>query len=159
MPGYNLIPSKHPKSINNLYYEHIIVMEKYLGRQLKEYESVHHINEIKTDNRLENLFLCHRREHDKAHGMKTVSMYKLNPSWIKKTCKHCGMEFYGSPSIMKSRVKCRSTCRSIKVDKTCGWCGNIYTVPVMREHLWDFCSRICRRKAKNDQQSKVADRL
>jgi hypothetical protein len=159
MPGYNLIPSKHPKSINNLYYEHIVVIEKYLGRQLEDYESVHHINEIKTDNRLENLFLCHRREHDKAHGMKTVSMYKLNPSWIKKTCKHCGMDFYGSPSIMKSRVKCRSTCRSIKVDKTCGWCGSIYTVPVMREHLWDFCSRICRRKAKNDQQSKVADRL
>jgi hypothetical protein len=153
MSGYKLIPSDHPKSINGLYYEHILVMEKFLGRKLKDYESVHHINEIKTDNSIENLFVCHRREHDKAHGMKTVSMYKLNPSWTKKICKYCGIEFYGSPSLMKNRVKCRANCKAIKVDKTCGWCGKIYTVPVIKEHLWDFCSRICRRKANNDKRS------
>lgn len=153
MSGYVLVSSKHPKSINSMYYEHIIVMESHIGRLLKPYESVHHINEIKTDNRIENLFLCHRKEHDKAHGMKTVSLYKLHKTWVKKTCKFCGIDFYGYPSIMKNRVKCRSTCRSIKVDKTCGWCGTIYTVPVITEHLWDFCSRICRRKANNDKRS------
>lgn len=149
MSKYVLIPSNHKKAINKFYYEHIIIMEKYIGRELKEHESVHHINEIKTDNRIENLFVCHRREHDKAHGMKTVSMYKLHPTWIKKICKHCGVEFYGYPSIMKNRVKCRSTCKPIKVDKTCGWCAKIYTVPVIKEHLWDYCSRLCRRKANN----------
>ena len=150
MSGYNLIPSNHKKAIKNMYYEHILVVENYLNRLLKSYESVHHINEIKTDNRLENLFVCSRTEHDKAHGMKTVSLYKLHDSWIKKNCRNCGKDFYGSPSAMKNRIKCKSTCRAIKVDKTCGWCGNIYTVPVMKEHLWDFCSRICRRKARND---------
>lgn len=151
MSGYVLVQSNHPKSINNKYYEHVLIVEKHIGRQLYDWETVHHINEIKNDNRIENLFICSRTEHDKAHGMKTVSMYKLYDSWINKKCKNCGATFWGSPSVIKKRIKCSATCKSIKVDKICYKCGKVYTVPVAREHLWDYCSKLCRRKAKNDK--------
>jgi len=54
--------------------EHRKIMSEYLNRPLKEYEHVHHINYIKTDNFLDNLYLCSSiSEHTKI----TSSLHKL----------------------------------------------------------------------------------
>ena len=50
--------------------EHRAVMERKLGRLLHTDEVVHHINGVKTDNRLENLRLMSRTSHLSLHKQK-----------------------------------------------------------------------------------------
>jgi HNH endonuclease len=67
--GYVLIKvPEHPKAFMGWYYEHRLIIEKEIGRIIDGWETIHHINEDKTDNRLINLFLCSRLEHNKAHA-------------------------------------------------------------------------------------------
>lgn len=69
--GYVYVKTKsHPYSnANGAVLEHRLVMEKFLGRFLTPIEVVHHLNEIKNDNRIENLFLfASAKDHNHFHG-------------------------------------------------------------------------------------------
>jgi hypothetical protein len=57
--GYIYVYSPEHKNsgTNGRVAEHVLVMCKHLGRMLHKGESVHHLNNIKSDNRIENLEL------------------------------------------------------------------------------------------------------
>jgi hypothetical protein len=69
--GYVLVKvPEHPKAFGGgWYYEHRLIAERMLGRILRSHETVHHLNEVKYDNRELNLFVCTRSEHDYAHSL------------------------------------------------------------------------------------------
>jgi hypothetical protein len=71
--GYVRIRMKdHPRSWGIGYvYEHILVMEKKIGREVPKDMHVHHINEVKHDNRPENLALLTPSEHNAVHRRQT----------------------------------------------------------------------------------------
>jgi hypothetical protein len=80
--GYIAIKTpSHPRAKNcgDYVYEHILVMEKHIGRKLKwcgrghpDTEIVHHINGDKQDNRIENLMIVNFAEHMKIHRASQV---------------------------------------------------------------------------------------
>lgn len=65
--GYILIrQSNHPRAIKKGYvFEHILVAERALGKFLPPGAEVHHWNEVKNDNRGENLAICEDQAYHK----------------------------------------------------------------------------------------------
>lgn len=68
--GYYVLvrDANHPRSVRGKVREHLLVMEKKIGRPIKPEERVHHIDLIKSNNSQGNLFLfASNADHIAAH--------------------------------------------------------------------------------------------
>ena len=94
--GYEMIymPEHHRADSTGCVYEHIVVAERKLGRLLKDGECVHHLNEIRNDNREENLIVFKTKaDHTAFHNGCEIELEvddyiaKTHPNSI---CPNCG---------------------------------------------------------------------
>lgn len=110
--NYTLVP-EHPNATKNGYVlEHRIIMENKLGRLLTRKEVVHHLNEIKKDNRPENLELkANKSIHASEHGLESPK------NITKLKCPNCKIIFNrakGQSHLVKGGrifTACSLTCR------------------------------------------------
>lgn len=88
-PNWTILKKGQPHLTNNGYFriningkrvlQHRYIMEQHLGRPLYTKERIHHLNGIRTDNRIENLKLFENNgEHLKKHHPNTWKKRKEN---------------------------------------------------------------------------------
>jgi len=76
--GYIIVNRYHPDNHRGKQTkEHILVIEKYIGRSLKTEEVIHHIDGDKSNNIIENLYLCNMSTHRKIEAQISKIGYEL----------------------------------------------------------------------------------
>lgn len=81
--GFSLKPSGYVEITmgeNKGRLEHIVIMEKHIGRKLFSNECVHHKDEIRNHNDIDNLELMTRAEHASLHAKKNNNARKRDSS-------------------------------------------------------------------------------
>ena len=93
--GYIVV--RNPKNPIKYILEHRLIMSNHIGRELKTNEHVHHKNENKSDNRLDNLELLSHGEHTTLHHKKEPK----DKSMLLVKCGYCDIEFYKRNNQLK----------------------------------------------------------
>lgn len=114
--GYILVHNKdhHRAEKNGIVYEHILVAEQILGRELKDKEVVHHIDKNRSNNNPENLMIF-ATAGDHARFHKGFDIYQIDNVWYatvhSKICPICNKTFtVGSNDNLKRRKFCSYEC-------------------------------------------------
>lgn len=93
--GYIRIGRYHPTNTHGFEeYEHRLIMEKVLGRNLTAGEIIHHIDGNKSNNNIENLWLCNHSLHRLAEESTEIIVQELYKKGIVGFNKSTGIYFF-----------------------------------------------------------------
>lgn len=81
-------------------YEHHYIWWKHKGQLVPDGYNIHHKNEIKTDNRIENLELLHGNDHRKEHAVE-----RSEKSKILLVCPNCNNKFKHRGNEYRAKLK------------------------------------------------------
>lgn len=86
--GYIMVYApEHPRAHQSGYvFEHLLVAEKALGRYLPRQVQVHHINEIKNENRNSNLVICENQQYHALLHQRTFALRETGSVHSRKCC-------------------------------------------------------------------------
>lgn len=97
------IPNHHRASKNGCVYEHILVAENMLNRELYPEEVVHHKDKVKSNNTFENLmFFATKADHTAYHNGAKIYLTNLGNYRSKKNvCAICNKEISNKAKLCK----------------------------------------------------------
>lgn len=95
----------HPRATRNRVFEHILVMEKALGRDVSVDEHIHHTDHNRQNNAIANLQVMTPEEHASLHASEKRITIRVAIS-----CQICGKQFMVVPS-KADRKYCSLGCR------------------------------------------------
>lgn len=111
--GYVFVPGHgHPSSHHGYVQEHVLIAEKALGGYLPKGAVVHHVNEVKHENRNTNLVICQDHAYHFLLHRRTKAFRACgNPTW--RSCTFCHehddtANLYVSPSGQIYHRSCRN---------------------------------------------------
>ena len=146
------------RAVTGWTYEHRFIMEQHLGRALRREEIVHHLNGVKTDNRLENLAV----RTLEVHSGQDHPCQRQADKWETRPCAICGVPVERLKVCLERRpgqcVYCSRACANegrrrpgTLILLRCAACGiefsrpggQVRSRPETRRH---FCSPACQHK-------------
>lgn len=79
---------EHPRAISSRVLEHLLIAEKALGYSLPLRVQIHHVNEVRSDNRNSNLVICENQAYHQLLHRRTRAFHACgNAEWLK--CQYC----------------------------------------------------------------------